>query len=74
MKISIAFTANLVLENVELDDAVAVQLIETFEKTGTVPEEILDKILNDDRADLFVEDVIEIEEVCETVDGTDEEE
>ena len=73
MKISIAFTANLVLENVELDDAVAAQVIETFEKTGTVPEEILDKILNDDSADLFVEDVIEIDEVCETVDGSEEE-
>lgn len=65
MKISIQFTANLVLENVNLPDDVATEILSYYEKNGTLTEEHLDLIMNDQQADLFVEDIIEISDVCE---------
>jgi hypothetical protein len=65
MKISIQFTADLVLENVELADNVAKEIIAHFEKNGTLTEEHLDLLMNDQSADLYVEEVLEIGDVCE---------
>jgi hypothetical protein len=65
MKISIQFTANLVLENVEIADDKAKEIMSYFEKNGTLTEEHLDMIMNDQSADLYVEDVLEISDVCE---------
>lgn len=72
MKISIQFTANLVLENVELPDDQASEIMGYFEKNGTLTEEHLDMIMNDQSADLYVEDVLEISEVCEFTEEEDD--
>ena len=73
MKISIQFTADLVLENVELADSVAKEIIAYYEKNGTLTEEHLDLLMNDQTADLYVEEVLEIGDVCEyTEDGIED--
>jgi hypothetical protein len=72
MKISIQFTANLVLENVELPDDKANEIIAHYEKNGTLTEDQLDLIMNDQSADLYVEDVLEIGDVCEYSEEMDE--
>jgi len=66
MKISIAFTANLMLENIDLPEDQAKAIIKEYEETGTVSEDLLDKILNDSAADLYVEEILDIEDVCES--------
>jgi len=68
MKISIAFTANLMLENIELPEDQALAVIKEYEETGTVSEDLLDKILNDSAADLYVEEILDIDDVCESSD------
>lgn len=68
MKISISFTANLALENIELPDAQAKAILKEYEETGTVSDEALDKIMNDAAADLYVEEILDIEDVCESGD------
>jgi len=65
MKINLSFTANLVLENIELSDEEALAIIKEYEESGTLSEDVLDKILNDSAADLFVEEIIDIDDVCE---------
>lgn len=72
MKISIQFTANLVLENVELPDDKANEILAHYEKNGTLTEDQLDLIMNDQSADLYVEDVLEISDVCEYSEEMDE--
>lgn len=72
MKVSIQFTANLVLENVEMAEDKANELFDYYEKNGTLTEEHLDMIMSDQNADLFVEDVIEISEVCEYSEEDDD--
>jgi len=69
MKISIEFTANLVLENIELSEEKAQELLAYFEEHGTLTEDQIDMIMSDDKADLFVEDIIEVSEVCEFIEG-----
>lgn len=66
MKLSVQFTANLVLENIDLPDDQAKAIIAHFEEHGSLTEEQLDIILNDQKADLFVDEVIEIDDVGET--------
>jgi hypoxanthine-guanine phosphoribosyltransferase len=68
MKISIAFTANLALENIELPDAQAEAILKEYKETGTISDEALDKIMNDAAADLYVEEILDIEDVCESGD------
>lgn len=68
MKISISFTANLALENIELPEAQAKAILKEYEETGTVSDEALDKIMNDAAADLYVEEILDIEDVCESGD------
>lgn len=65
MKISIEFTANLILENIELPEELATTILKHYEETGEIAEEHLDRLLNDQSADLFVEEIIQIEDVCE---------
>jgi hypothetical protein len=72
MKISIEFTANLVLENIELPEEKAQELLAYFEEHGTLTEDQIDMIMSDDTADLFVEDIIEVSEVCEFIEGADD--
>ncbi len=63
MKISISFTADLALENIDLPDGQAQEAINTFKKTGTLPPELMDAIVSDGTADLYIEEVLEIDDV-----------
>lgn len=66
MKISISFTADLSLENIDLPEDKAQRALVSFRQNGTLPQDLIDEIIADATADLFIEEIIEIDDVYES--------
>lgn len=72
MKVSIQFTANLVLENIELSEEKTAEIMSYYEENGTLSDEMVEMVMNDPTADLFVEEVISIDDIFESLEEDEE--
>jgi hypothetical protein len=72
MKVSIQFTANLVLENIELSEEKTAEIMSYYEENGTLSDEMVEMVMNDPTADLFVEEVISIDDIFESLEDDDD--
>lgn len=73
MKVSIQFTANLVLENIELSEEKTAEILSYYEEHGTLSDDMVEMVMNDPTADLFVEEVISIDDIFESLEDDEDE-